>query len=141
MTNDLDRFVKAQHGVFQDALDEIRSGRKRSHWMWFIFPQLYGLGRSEQSKMYGIRSLKEARDYLAHPILGPRLERAARSVLDGKAHPSKVFGQVDYQKFVSCMTLFMHAAPTNSVFSSVLQKFSAVDEKTIDMLGESNDKL
>lgn len=136
MTNDLDRFVNAQHYVFQDALDEIKSGSKRSHWMWFIFPQLYGLGRSEKSKMYGIRSLREAHDYLAHPILGPRLEQATRTVLHGKAHPSEVFGQVDYQKFVSCMTLFMHVSSADSVFAYALQKFSVIDTKTVELLGE-----
>src|SRR3978361_37174 len=106
MIQDLNRFVNAQHDVFQDALDEIKSGRKRSHWMWFIFPQLYGLGQSEKSKLYGIRSLQEANDYLTHPILGPRLEQATRAVLDSQTHPRELFGEVDYQKFISCMTLF-----------------------------------
>ncbi|MDB5989571.1 MAG: pyrophosphohydrolaseincluding oxidative damage repair enzyme [Herbaspirillum sp.] len=141
MIQDLSRFVNAQRNVFQDALEEIKSGRKRSHWMWFIFPQLYGLGQSEKSKLYGIRSLREANDYLTHPILGQRLEQATRAVLESPTHPSEMFGEVDYQKFISCMTLFKQVAHENSVFASVLQKFCVIDTKTIELLGENNDKL
>ena len=141
MTQDLSRFVNAQCEVFQDALEEIKSGGKRSHWMWFIFPQLYGLGQSEKSKLYGIRSLREANDYLTHPILGPRLEQATRAVLESKIHPSEVFGEVDYQKFISCMTLFKQVALADSVFASALEKFCVIDKKTIELLGENNDNL
>ncbi|HEY4074044.1 MAG TPA: DUF1810 domain-containing protein [Herbaspirillum sp.] len=139
MAQDLSRFVNAQRDVFQDALAEIKSGRKRSHWMWFIFPQLYGLGQSEKSKLYGIRSLREASDYLTHPILGQRLEQATRAVLESQTHPSEVFGEVDYQKFISCMTLFKQVAFANSVFASALQKFCVMDTKTIALLEENND--
>jgi uncharacterized protein (DUF1810 family) len=138
MNQDLSRFVDAQRNVFQDALEEIQSGRKRSHWMWFIFPQLYGLGQSETSRFYGIRDLREADDYLTHPILGPRLEQATRAVLEGQTHPGEVFGAVDYQKFISCMTLFRQVRPENSVFASALQKFCVIDKKTIELLGENN---
>jgi uncharacterized protein (DUF1810 family) len=134
MTDDPDRFLHAQRDVFQDALDEIQSGRKRTHWMWFIFPQLYGLGQSETSRLYGIRNLQEARDYLNHPVLGPRLEQVTRAVLEGSTHPSEVFGGIDYQKFISCMTLFKQVAPENSVFATALQKYGVMDSKTIELL-------
>jgi uncharacterized protein (DUF1810 family) len=135
MPPDLSRFVNAQRDVFQVALEEIESGGKRSHWMWFIFPQLYGLGQSAKSKLYGIRSLQEADDYLKHPLLGPRLEQATQAVLESRTHPREVFGEVDYQKFISCMTLFKQVAPANAAFASALQKFGIMDTKTIELLG------
>jgi uncharacterized protein (DUF1810 family) len=104
---DLERFVTAQAAVFETVLAELRAGRKRSHWMWFVFPQLRGLGQSSTALFYGIASLKEARAYLAHSLLGPRLELCTRIVLGGEG-PSlhAIFGSPDDMKFRSCMTLF-----------------------------------
>lgn len=141
MVNDLHRFLKAQHGVFQTAIDELESGLKRSHWIWFIFPQLHGLGHSENSKKYGIHDLREAKAYLDHPILGSRLVQATRAILDSKVHPREVLGEIDYQKFISCMTLFMLAAADHSIFASVLQDLSTIDMTTKQMLGVNNDGL
>ena len=134
MSNDLSRFLKAQERVFETALNELKECQKRSHWMWFIFPQLYGLGYSELSKKYGIRNLNEAKEYWNHPILGSRLEQATDLVVQCKVHPREIFGSVDYQKFISCMTLFMLALPECPLFSEVLQKYSAIDNKTKQLL-------
>jgi uncharacterized protein (DUF1810 family) len=107
----LERFVTAQAPVFQTVLDELRAGRKRTHWIWFIFPQLAGLGRSPTARFYGITSLEEARAYLAHPVLGPRLDQCTRIVLESES-PSlhAIFGSPDDLKLRSCMTLFSLAA-------------------------------
>ena len=104
---DLERFVTAQAPVFETVLAELRAGRKRSHWMWFVFPQLRGLGQSSTAQFYGIASTEEARAYLAHPLLGPRLDLCTRIVL-GSEGPSlhAIFGSPDDMKFRSCMTLF-----------------------------------
>lgn len=141
MTDDLNRFVEAQDSTFEDAIDEITSGLKQTHWMWFVFPQLRGLGLSEKSMFYGIRNVDEARRYLAHPILGPRLEKATRCVLEGNVPARDIFGEVDYQKFVSCMTLFNCASAANSVFYSALCELCTLDERTIQMLGDKYDSL
>lgn len=122
MTAELVRFIDAQEGIYERAVAEIESGRKRSHWMWFIFPQAYGLGSSEKSKLYGIRGLDEARAYLAHPMLGSRLEKATESVLHSEEHPKKIFGDLDYLKFVSCMTLFSDVAAPDSVFERMRRR-------------------
>lgn len=122
LTWDLNRFVDAQAGVYDAALSEIRSGRKRTHWMWFVFPQIDGLGESAMSKTYAIRSLAEARAYLDHPVLGARLGECAglvnrvvgRSLVD-------IFGRPDCDKFRSCMTLFSVAAPGGGVFAEALK--------------------
>ena len=108
---DLERFVTAQAPVFEAVLAELRAGRKRTHWMWFIFPQLAGLGRSSTARFYGISSINEARAYLAHPVLGPRLDLCTRIVLASEG-PSlhAIFGSPDDLKFRSCMTLFSLAA-------------------------------
>ncbi|WP_454020030.1 DUF1810 domain-containing protein [Azospirillum sp. Marseille-Q6669] len=107
----LQRFVTAQEPVFTTVLDELQDGRKRSHWMWFIFPQLRGLGRSATAEFYGIASLDEARAYLEHPTLGPRLEAATRAVLAIRGRSlHEIFGSPDDMKFHSCMTLFALAA-------------------------------
>jgi uncharacterized protein (DUF1810 family) len=110
-TYDLARFVRAQHGVYARVLDELAAGRKRSHWMWFIFPQLKGLGSSPMAQHYGIGSLAEARAYLEHPLLGARLRECTALVngLEG-ATAQAVFGYPDHLKFRSCMTLFAYAA-------------------------------
>jgi uncharacterized protein (DUF1810 family) len=107
----LERFVTAQEPVFETVLAELRSGRKRSHWMWFIFPQLAGLGRSSTARFYGISSIDEARAYLAHKLLGPRLELCTRTVIVSES-PSlhAIFVTPDDLKFRSCMTLFSRAA-------------------------------
>lgn len=136
MGDGLERFVEAQEGVFERALGEIHAGRKRSHWMWFVFPQLRGLGRSTQSAFYGIRGLDEARVYLAHPLLGPRLEAATRSVLDCGQSPLHVFGELDSLKFRSCMTLFAHAAAPGSVYEAALRIAGGADERTLALLAD-----
>ena len=121
---DLARFVWAQDGTFEHALRELRSGRKRSHWMWFVFPQVAGLGYSPTAQRYGIRSLAEARAYLEHPILGPRLLECTHIVngLQGlSAH--QIFGYPDDLKFGSSMTPFELAADTGSEFSTALDRY------------------
>jgi uncharacterized protein (DUF1810 family) len=108
---DLERFVTAQAPVFETVLAELRAGRKRTHWMWFVFPQLRGLGRSSTAQFYGISSIDEAQAYLAHPLLGPRLDLCTRIVLASKsASLHAIFGSPDDLKFRSCMTLFSLAA-------------------------------
>ena len=121
---DLQRFVDAQQGVIDAVRDELRAGRKRSHWMWFVFPQLQGLGSSAMARHYGIASLEEARAYLAHPVLGPRLRECCELVLavpEGSAHD--ILGSPDDLKFRSCLTLFALAAPQEAVFRDALQRF------------------
>jgi uncharacterized protein (DUF1810 family) len=123
---DLERFVRAQDSgaTYQRAADELRRGRKSSHWMWFVFPQITGLGRSPTAQLYAISSLDEARAYLAHPVLGPRLLESAE-ILVGLAGRSaeQVFGGIDAMKLRSSMTLFRHAAPPEPVFGQVLDQY------------------
>lgn len=122
----LQRFVAAQDadGAFERALTELRAGRKTSHWMWFVFPQVAGLGRSPMAMTYAIVSLDEARDYLAHPVLGPRLRDCARALLS-HAGPSarEILGEVDAVKLRSSMTLFARAAPGELLFQEVLDRY------------------
>jgi uncharacterized protein (DUF1810 family) len=122
----LDRFVAAQNqaGTFATAVAELRAGAKRSHWMWFVFPQIAGLGQSPTSRRYAIASLEEARAYLAHPVLGPRLIECARILceLDGKT-AQDIFGGIDAIKLRSSMTLFARADPSNAVFGQVLDAY------------------
>ena len=122
----LRRFELAQdeHDTYARAVSELRAGRKRSHWMWFVFPQLAGLGRSPTAKPYAISSLDEARAYLLHPVLGPRLVECARILtqLSGLT-AEEIFGSVDAQKLRSSMTLFAIAAPDESVFQDVLGQY------------------
>jgi uncharacterized protein (DUF1810 family) len=138
---DLERFVRAQDegGTYDAALAELRSGRKRSHWMWFVFPQVAGLGRSAAAQHFAISGLAEARAYLAHPVLGPRLVEAARVLtgLDG-TDPVAVFGSVDALKLRSSMTLFARADPDDAAFARVLETFydGRADERTDQLLGE-----
>ena len=120
----LQRFVNAQFPVFEQACSELREGRKRSHWMWFVFPQLKGLGYSETARAFAISGLEEARAYLAHPILGARLRECCRLVnlVEGRsAH--QIFGDPDDLKFHSCLTLFAAAAPEEEVFGQALRKY------------------
>ena len=124
MSGDLQRFVDAQAHTYDQALAELRAGRKRTHWMWFVLPQLAGLGRSAMAQRFGIRDLDEARAYLAHPVLGRRLVECARALtaLD-TADPAEVLGEVDAQKLRSSMTLFARAAPDQPVFREVLEHY------------------
>jgi uncharacterized protein (DUF1810 family) len=129
MDLDLERFVRAQDdgGTFARALAELTDGRKRTHWMWFVFPQLVGLGRSPTAQHYAIRSLAEARAYLAHPVLGPRLRAAAAALVTGPdaaaGSAEDILGAVDAVKLRSSMTLFRHADGDQSVFGAVLDRF------------------
>ncbi|SCK58944.1 Uncharacterized protein, DUF1810 family [Variovorax sp. HW608] len=122
---DLQRFVDAQADVIDTAMDELRAGKKRSHWMWFVFPQLAGLGRSAMAQHYAISSLEESRAYLEHPVLGARLRACSEIVLALKDRTvGDVFGAPDDQKFWSSMTLFSITADSSTpVFSSCLQKY------------------
>jgi len=134
---DLRRFVNAQDGVFERAVAELRSGRKGSHWMWFVFPQIEGLGRSPMSRRYAIRSLEEARAYLAHPLLGPRLLLATEVALaSGRTRGANaVFGEIDALKLRSSLTLFAAADPGEPLFSDVLRLlFGTPDERTLQRL-------
>jgi uncharacterized protein (DUF1810 family) len=133
----LQRFVEAQDGVFNTVLAELRSGAKRGHWIWFVFPQLRGLGHSATAQHYGISSLDEARAYLAHPVLGARLRECTRLVaaIDGRS-VDQIFGFPDNLKVRSSMTLFAHAADDNAEFRAVLDKFynGEEDSATVELL-------
>ena len=135
---DLQRFVDAQDGgLYDSALAEVRAGSKRSHWMWFVFPQIAGLGRSPTAQHYALSGLPEARAYLAHPVLGPRLVTISRALTDlPHADAVRVFGSVDAQKLHSSMTLFARAAPDEPVFREVLDAYfsGAEDEGTTSRL-------
>lgn len=121
---DLQRFVDAQAQVYDQVAVELRTGRKRTHWMWFVFPQLRGLGFSATATRYGITSLEEAQAYLAHPVLGPRLLECTRWVLAVENRTaSQIFGSPDDQKLRSSMTLFARAGPENPEFAQALQKY------------------
>lgn len=121
--DDLERFVAAQDdsGAFAQAMSELRAGRKRSHWMWFVFPQLAGLGQSEMSQTYAIASLEEAREYLADPVLGWRLRESAAALLEHSGRSAEeILGPIDALKLRSSMTLFAAADPEELVFARVL---------------------
>jgi uncharacterized protein (DUF1810 family) len=135
---DLERFVIAQAAVISTVLDELRAGRKRTHWMWFIFPQLAALGRSAMAKRYGLADLDEARAYLAHDVLGPRLlicTRLVNAVTGKSAH--EIFGSPDDLKFRSCVTLFHRAAPDEGAFAEALRRYygGVEDERTAELIG------
>lgn len=124
----LRRFVDAQDqaNTYEHALDELRAGRKRSHWIWFVFPQIAGLGRSPMARTYAIASLAEARAYLDHPVLGPRLLECARALLAVADRSAvEILGEVDALKLRSSMTLFARAAPQEPLFREVLDRFYA----------------
>jgi uncharacterized protein (DUF1810 family) len=137
----LDRFIVAQAaGLHERALLEVRTGRKTSHWMWFVYPQLRGLGRSEISRFYGIESLAEAEAYLAHPVVGPRLREAAAATLaapDGLTAEA-IFGPIDAIKLRSSMTLFHRVAPEEAIFGDVLDRFfeGREDAATVALLDD-----
>jgi uncharacterized protein (DUF1810 family) len=136
-TYNLNRFISAQEGVFEDVLTELRNARKRTHWMWFIFPQIDGLGQSPTSKYYSIKSKAEARQYLQHPVLGARLLKCAELLLsiEGKS-AAEIFGFPDDQKLKSAMTLFACVTDSQAVFDQVLKKYfdGKRDEKTTYLL-------
>ena len=124
----LERFVEAQAPAYARALAELKAGKKQSHWMWFIFPQIAGLGHSPMAQMYAIRNLAEAQAYLAHSLLGPRLRECCQAVItvEGKtAHA--IFGSPDDLKFRSSMTLFAHAWPDEKLFQAALDKYFSGD--------------
>jgi len=143
----LDRFVAAQDagGTYGQALAELRAGRKTSHWMWFVLPQLAGLGRSPTARHYAVRDLDEARAYLAHPVLGPRLRETAAALLDGGGNdPVAVLGSTDALKLRSSATLFARAGagtPDEALFTAVLQRFhdGNPDAATLRLLGAADD--
>jgi uncharacterized protein (DUF1810 family) len=137
---DLDRFVKAQQPVYDVVVAELSAGRKRSHWMWFVFPQLKGLGRSSTARFYGIEGREEAAAYWRHPLLGPRLKQCAQLVLDVEGRSvHEIFGAPDDLKLCSCMTLFQAMAPDEPVFAAVLDKHygGARDEATLQLLASA----
>ena len=138
--DDLQRFVAAQDagGAYDAALRELRSGRKRGHWMWFVLPQLRGLGRSETAQRYAVSGLAEARAYLAHPVLGPRLRACAAALAElATTDAEVVLGPVDALKLRSSMTLFARADPQERVFRDVLDRYwdGEQDERTVAALG------
>lgn len=134
---DLQRFVAAQADAYDRVRSELQDGRKASHWMWFVFPQLRGLGHSAMATRYGIASLDEARAYLRHPVLGPRLRECTRLLLrvEGRSIP-QILGSPDDLKFRSCMTLFQRAEPGEALFADALRKYfdGAPDARTLELL-------
>lgn len=139
----LDRFVDAQDAddTFERALAEVRNGRKVTHWMWFVYPQLAALGRSPTAKHFGIADLDEARAYLTHPVLGPRLRECARAVSEIEAgHIEEAFGPIDTLKLRSSMTLFEAADPDEPSFEMVLDRHfgGSRDQATVDLLAGAN---
>jgi uncharacterized protein (DUF1810 family) len=139
---DLNRFVEAQEGVYEQALAEIRGGRKRSHWMWFVFPQIDGLGSSPTAKRYAIKTRAEAEAYLAHPVLGPRLVACAEAAaaVPGPASALDVFGSPDDLKLRSSVTLFACVSPDGSAFDRVLGRYfrGERDPATLRLLSVSD---
>jgi len=134
---ELSRFVQAQQSIYVQAVAELRAGHKRSHWMWFIFPQMAGLGHSAMARRYAISSIGEAKAYLHHPVLGARLRECSALVLaaaDRSAH--EIFGSPDDMKFRSCMTLFRRAHPAEPIFAQCLEKYfmGEADPRTLHLL-------
>ena len=136
---DLGRFLEAQAPVLEDVLLELRQGHKETHWMWFVFPQLTGLGRSEAARYYTIANSDEAKAYLAHDMLKSRLEECIKAVLScGESNPARIFGRVDAMKFQSSLTLFALVAPENELFRETLERFynGKMDDETERLHGE-----
>jgi len=135
--HNLKRFLLAQDNVYESVLKELSGGRKQGHWMWFIFPQVYGLGRSETTVFYAIKSIAEAKAFLGHPILGTRLEECTETVMDNNSLDiSDYFGSPDDLKLRSSMTLFSQVAKDNSLFNKVIQKYfgGTLDNLTVSAL-------
>ena len=133
----LERFVSAQHSIYAEVVSELRAGMKTSHWMWFVFPQIRGLGRSPVSLEYAISSREEAAAYLQHPVLGPRLKECTRLVLDVEGRSAQdIFGSPDDMKFRSSMTLFAQVSPDNGIFARAPQQYfgGEPDQLTLDRL-------
>lgn len=133
----LQRFVAAQADSYETALAELRAGRKRGHWIWYVFPQLKGLGVSSASEFYGLSGLDEARAYLDHPFLGARLRDCVEATLtNGESSAEAVLGATDAMKFRSSLTLFAQAAPHDPLFATALARFfhADADEKTLALL-------
>ena len=129
--------MRAQSGAYERALEEVRAGRKQSHWMWFVFPQFEGLGSSPMAREYSIKSVDEARAYLSHPVLGPRLQAIAEVALGVEGRSAHdIFGSPDDWKLRSCATLFARMSPPGSVFERILDKYfdGAPDEKTLRLM-------
>jgi uncharacterized protein (DUF1810 family) len=139
MNSKLNRFIEAQEQIYTQALTEIKSGKKQSHWMWYIFPQIKGLGHSSTSQFYGINNIVEAKEYLIHPILGARLREISNVLHESdKSDAFEIFGSPDFMKLKSSMTLFAIATDEeNNVFKKVLDKFfnSSYDRRTLELLG------
>ena len=134
---DLQRFLDAQQGVIEDALAELRAGAKRTHWMWFVFPQLRGLGRSDTASYFGLASLEEARAYLRHPLLGERLRQAVQAILpwEAKLSAEQIFGSVDAMKLRSSITLFDRVEPHGAFAEALINFFGDErDELTLALL-------
>lgn len=136
----LHRFVDAQNAVIEEAICELRAGRKRGHWMWFVFPQIVGLGFSPMATAYGISSLAEARAYLRHPLLGCRLRECVRLVVASGCPIAEIFGCPDHLKFRSCLTLFAAAVPDEPLFSNALESCceGEADPLTLERLSPSS---
>ncbi|WP_281631606.1 DUF1810 domain-containing protein [Flavobacterium luteolum] len=135
----IERFAAAQQDVYQQALQEIKNGKKQSHWMWYIFPQIRGLGFTDYNVYYGIKDLNEARAYLNDPVLGKRLIEISEAVLSQQRKTAlEIFGRPDDRKLKSCMTLFSRIENTDPVFQKVLDKYynGEYDDKTISLLNE-----
>ena len=135
----LHRFLDAQERVYDTVLSELRAGRKSSHWIWFIFPQIAGLGHSAMAQQFAITSLDEAKAYLQHPVLGPRLRECTQLVLDVNGRSAEeIFGHPDHLKFRSCMTLFLTAATGNKLFKDALLTYfdGKPDQLTLDLLAQ-----
>lgn len=134
-SNTLERFLDPQNFMYELALTEIRNGRKEEHWIWFIFPQLRGIGRSRMSYHYGIQDIAEAKSYYAHPILGKRLQEATLLLLQQDKDLVEIFGHLDAMKVKSCMTLFYHATG-DKMFMKVIEKFfgGVEDDVTVELL-------
>ena len=135
----LERFIEAQAPVYAQALAELRAGQMRSHWMWFIFPQIAGLGQSPMSRAYAIQSLDEARAYLSHPLLGARLGECCQALMNLRAKSAEdIFGSIDAIKLRSCLTLFTEADDDEVLFYNLLEKFfdGEADEATLEILSD-----
>ena len=135
----LERFIEAQAPIYARALGELRAGQKQSHWMWFVFPQIAGLGQSAMSRAYAIQSLDEARAYLAHPVLGARLRECCQALMNVRNKSAEeIFGSIDTVKFRSCLTLFTEADHDEVLFFNLLEKYfdGDADEATLEILSD-----
>jgi len=140
---DLSRFLKAHEADYEQALSEIRGGQKRTHWMWYIFPQIEGLAFSSMSRHYSIKSIEEAQAYLNHPVLGARLLECAEAVVEVEGRSiAEIFGSLDDLKLRSCATLFASVSPAGSVFDRLLEKYyhGVRDEKTLQLVEKLTEK-